>query len=57
MGWLYSPKKIIVEYKKKVLTGTFYGRRPLARPRLRRADRIRRESSVLLNIRGWKRLA
>jgi hypothetical protein len=39
---------------KKVLDGKFYGRRPVGRPRLRWED-IRRDSLLLLNIRGWRR--
>jgi hypothetical protein len=41
---------------KKVMNGRFHGRRPVRRPRLRRED-ISRASLLLLNIRGWKRLA
>jgi hypothetical protein len=39
---------------KKVLDGKFHGRRPVGRPRLRWED-IRRDSLLLLNIRGWRR--
>jgi len=42
---------------KKVLVGKFHGRRPVGRPRLRWVDNIRRDSSLLLNIRGWSRVA
>jgi len=42
---------------KKVLVGKFHGRRPVGRPRLRWVDNIRRDSSLLLNIRGWRRPA
>jgi hypothetical protein len=42
---------------KKVLDGKFHGRRPVGRPRLRWEDNIRRDSLLLLNIRGWRRWA
>jgi hypothetical protein len=42
---------------KKVLDGKFHGRRPVLRPRLRWEDIIRRDSLLLLNIRGWRRWA
>jgi hypothetical protein len=35
----------------KIMNTKFYGRRPVGRPRLRWED-IRRDSSLLLNIRG-----
>jgi hypothetical protein len=41
---------------KKVLVGKFHGRRHVGRPRLRWADNIRRDPSLLLNIRGWRRV-
>ena len=40
---------------KKVLDGKFHGRRLVGRPRLRWED-IRRDSQLMLNIRGWRRL-
>jgi hypothetical protein len=40
---------------KKVLDGKFHERRPVGRPRLRWEDNIRRDSLLLLNIRGWRR--
>jgi len=40
-----------------VLNGKFHGRRPMERQRLRWEGNIRRDSSLLLNIRGWWRLA
>jgi hypothetical protein len=42
---------------KNVLDGKFHGRRPVGRPRLRCEDNIKGDSSLLLNIRGWRRLA
>jgi hypothetical protein len=36
--------------------GIFHGRRPVGRPRLRWED-VRTESSLLLNLRRWRRLA
>jgi hypothetical protein len=42
---------------KKVMDGKFHGRRPVGRPRLRWEDNIRRESLLLLHIRGWRRWA
>jgi hypothetical protein len=42
---------------KKVLDGEFHGRRPVGRPRLRWEDSIRRDSLLLLNVRGWRRRA
>jgi hypothetical protein len=41
---------------KRVLNGKFHGRRPVGRQRLRWED-TRSDSSLLLNIRGWWRLA
>jgi len=41
---------------KKVLVGKFHGRRHVGRPRLKWVDNIRRDSSLLLNIRGWRRI-
>jgi hypothetical protein len=41
---------------KKVLVLKFLGRRPEGRPQLRWTD-IRRDSILLLNIRGWRRVA
>jgi hypothetical protein len=38
--------------KINVLNGTFHGRRPVERPRLRWEDNIRRDFSLLLHIRG-----
>jgi hypothetical protein len=35
---------------KKVMNGKFHGRRPVERPRLRWEENIRRDSSVLLNM-------
>jgi hypothetical protein len=40
----------------KGLIGKFYGRSPVGRPQLRRNNTIRRDSLLLLNIRGWRRL-
>jgi hypothetical protein len=40
----------------KIVNGKLHGRRPVGRPQLRWDD-IRRDCSVLLNIRGWRRLA
>ena len=40
----------------KIMNEKFYGRRPVGRPRRRWEDN-RRDSSLLLNIRGWKSLA
>jgi len=42
---------------KKVLVGKFHGRRHVGKSRLRWVDNIRRESFLLLNIRGWRRIA
>jgi hypothetical protein len=42
---------------KIVMNGKFHGRRPVGRPRLRWEDNIRRDSLLLLNIRGWRRRA
>jgi hypothetical protein len=39
----------------KIINKKFYGRRPVGRPRLRWVD-IRRDSSLLLNIRGRRSL-
>jgi hypothetical protein len=47
---------IILKYRQKVLDGKTHGRWPVGRPRLGRED-ITRDSSLLLNMRGWKRLA
>ena len=44
------PKKIVVDEK-------FHGRRPVGRPRLRWEDKLRKDSQLLLNIRGRRRLA
>ena len=44
-------------YRKKVLDEKFHGGRPVGRPRLRREDDIRRDSLLLLNRRGQRRLA
>jgi hypothetical protein len=41
---------------KKYLDVKFRGRRPVGRPRFRWND-IRKDSSLLLNITAWKRLA
>jgi hypothetical protein len=35
---------------KKVLNGKFHGRRPVEKPRMRWEENIRRDSSVLLNM-------
>jgi len=40
----------------KIMNETFYVRRPVGRPRLRWED-IRKDSSLLLNIRVWGSLA
>jgi len=40
----------------KIMNEKFYGRRPVGRPWLRWED-IRRDSPLLLNIRGWGSLA
>jgi hypothetical protein len=42
---------------KRVLDGKFNGRRPVGIPCLRWEDNIRRNSLLLLNIRGWRRWA
>jgi hypothetical protein len=42
---------------KEVLDGEFRRRRPVGRPRLRWKDNIRRDFSLLLNIKGWRKLA
>jgi hypothetical protein len=42
---------------KKVLNEKFHGRRPVGGPRLKWEDNIGWNSSLLLNIRGWRRLA
>jgi hypothetical protein len=42
---------------KKVLDGKFRGRRLVGTLRLRWKDSIRRDSSLLQNIRGWRKLA
>jgi hypothetical protein len=42
---------------KKVLNRKQHGRWPVGRPRQRWEDNMRRDSLLLLNIRGWKRLA
>jgi len=39
----------------KIMNEKFYGRRPVGRLQLRWVD-IRRDSSLLLNIRGWRNL-
>jgi hypothetical protein len=41
----------------KLLDEKIHGIRPVGRPRLRRVDNNRRDSFLLLNIRGWRRLA
>ena len=41
---------------KKAQNGIYQGRRPVGRPRLRWEHNINRDSSLLLNIRGWRRL-
>lgn len=41
---------------KKVLDWNFRGRRPVGRPRLRWEENIKRDFSLLLSIRGWRRL-
>jgi len=43
--------------RKELLDGKFRRRRPVGRPRLRWKDKIRKNFSLLLNIRGWRRLA
>jgi hypothetical protein len=42
---------------KKVLNEKFHGRILVGGPRLKREDNIGRNSSLLLNVRGWRRLA
>jgi hypothetical protein len=42
--------------KQKILNETFHGRRHVGRPRLRRGDTIRKDSLLMLCIRGWRRL-
>jgi hypothetical protein len=42
---------------KKALDAKFHGRRPVGRPQLRWEDNMRRDSLLLLNIRGWRRWA
>ena len=39
------------------MNGIFRGRRPVGRPRLRWKENIRRDSSLLVNVSGWKRLS
>jgi hypothetical protein len=39
------------------LNGRFHGRRPVRRPELRWEENIRRDFSLLINIRGLRRLA
>jgi len=43
--------------KKEALDGKFHGRRPVGRPRRRWEDNNRRRLLVLLNVRGWRRIA
>ena len=42
---------------KEILDGEFRRRRPVGRPRLRWKYKIRRDLSLLLNVRGWRKLA
>jgi hypothetical protein len=51
--YFYNAYKLRIP--KKVLDGKFHGRRPVGRPRLRWEDNIRRDSLLLLNVRGWRR--
>ena len=46
MGNVRMPKNVLGKY--------FYARKPVGRPRLRWQDR--EESSLFLNVRGWRRL-
>jgi hypothetical protein len=41
--------------QRKVLSGKFNGRKSVGRTRMRWEDIIRRESFLLLNMRGWRR--
>jgi hypothetical protein len=41
----------------EILIGKYHGRRLVGRPRRRWEDEIRCESLLLLNVRGWRRLA
>jgi hypothetical protein len=40
---------------KKVRTGKFHTKRPVGKPRRRRKDVVRRDTSQILGIRGWRR--
>jgi hypothetical protein len=46
----------IVQMPRKVLNGKLHGRRYVGKPQLR-WEHISRGSSLLLNTRGWRRLA
>ena len=41
----------------KIRDGIFHRRSPVGRPQLRWEENIRRDSSLLLNIREWRTLA
>jgi hypothetical protein len=43
--------------KKKVLSGKFRNKRPVGKPRTRWEDVVRRDTSHILGIRGWRRQA
>ena len=40
---------------KTVLDGKFHNRRPMGKPRTRWKDVVRRNTSQILGIRGWRR--
>jgi hypothetical protein len=42
---------------KKVLNGKFHDTRPVAKPRTRWEDVVRRDTSQILGMRGWNRRA
>jgi hypothetical protein len=42
------------ESQKKVLKATFHNKRPVGKPRTRWEDVVRRDTSQILGIRGWK---
>jgi hypothetical protein len=44
-------------YPKKILDGKFHNRRPVGKPRTRWKDVVRRNTSQILEIRGWRRQA
>jgi hypothetical protein len=56
MGHSYRPNGSFLNTEKK-MDGNFHGRKPVGRPLLRWEDNIRTESSMLLKLNGWRKLA